>query len=533
MRRRRSWLRAALLAVAVVAGVSSCGKKHEHAARQPAPVAPAAQAPQPVFSVLASSEVRDIEPALLQAAHSAGVPLALSYAGTLDIVERVNAGERFDAILPANGAYPALALTAKPVARDKLFYSRVAIGIKPATVKALGWEGRSPSWADIAKAAGAGQLRYAMTNPASSNTGMSALFAVASAVAGKTEDLTVQDVNGPVLTAFLSGQKLTAGSSGWLAEAFVKEAAGLDAMVNYEAVILRTNDKLAPADRLMLVYPQDGVISADYPLMLLNADKRDEYTRLLAAIKAVPVQRDLAARDFLRPSVADVPLAPALGTATVAELSFPNRLEVIDAVLGSYQGQWRRPATSIFVLDLSGSMEGERLRAMRDALKVLAGADAQVASARYARFQSRERVALIAFSDRVDEPVEISFETQALDAARAQVLSYADGLRVRGGTAIYAALLRAEELARQELRKDPGRAVSIVLLTDGENNVGPDLKLFQQELGGGAPARVFPILFGEASPADMAALAQYTGGRMFDGRKAALAQVFKEIRGYQ
>jgi Ca-activated chloride channel family protein len=529
---RRGWLRAAVFAVAVAAGLVSCGKKP---ATDAAPSAsnPAASAGQPVFSVLASSEVRDLEPVLMKSAEVAGVPLKLSYAGTLDIVERINGGERFDAILPANGAYPALALTTKPVARDKLFYSRVALGVKATVIRSLGWDKRNPTWADIAKAAGAGQLRYAMTNPTSSNTGMSALFAVASAVAGKTEDLAAQEVDATVLKAFLSGQKLTSGSSGWLAEAFVKEAPGLDAMVNYEAVILRTNDKLAPADKLTLVYPQDGVISADYPLMLLNADKRADYDKLLAAIKAAPVQRDLAARDFLRPSVADVPLAAGLGTAAVAELSFPNRLEVIDAVLGAYQGQWRRPATSIFVLDLSGSMEGERLRAMREALKVLAGADAQAASARYARFQNRERVAIIAFSDRVDDPLEISFETQAIDAARAQVIAYADSLRVRGGTAIYAALLRAQELARQEQQKDPGRLVSIVLLTDGESNVGPDFKAFQQQLAGAAVVRVFPILFGEASPADMAGLAQFTGGRLFDGRKAALAQVFKEIRGYQ
>jgi Ca-activated chloride channel family protein len=528
---RRGWLGAVVFVVALAAGLAGCGKKPADAA--PSGSNPAAATGQPVFSVLASSEVRDLEPELMKSAEAAGVPLKLSYAGTLDIVERINGGERFDAILPANGAYPALALTAKPVARDKLFYSRVALGVKATVLRSLGWDKRNPTWADIAKAAGAGQLRYAMTNPTSSNTGMSALFAVASAVAGKTEDLSAQEVDAAVLKSFLSGQKLTSGSSGWLAEAFVKEAPGLDAMVNYEAVILRTNDKLAAADKLTLVYPQDGVISADYPLMLLNADKRADYDKLLAAIKAAPVQRDLATRDFLRPSVADVPLPAGLGTAAVAELSFPNRLEVIDAVLGAYQGQWRRPATSIFVLDLSGSMEGERLRAMRDALKVLAGADAQAASARYARFQNRERVAIIAFSDRVDDPLEISFETQAIDAARAQVIAYADGLRVRGGTAIFAALLRAQALARQEQQKDPGRLVSIVLLTDGENNVGPDFKAFQQQLTGSTVARVFPILFGEASPADMAGLAQFTGGRMFDGRKAALAQVFKEIRGYQ
>ena len=487
----------------------------------------------PVFSVLAGSEVRDIEPALVQAAREAGVALKLSYAGTLDIVERVNAGEAYDAILPASGAYPALALVNKPLAREKLFYSRVALGVKAEKLKALGWDRKAPTWADIAKAAGSGRLRFAMTNPASSNSGMSAVFAVASAVAGKTEDLAASDVDAKVLTAFLSGQKLTAGSSGWLAEAFAKAPGELDAMVNYESVLLRNNAKLPPADQLVPVYPQDGVISADHPLMLLAEARRADYDKLVGAFKAQAFQQRVAADAFLRPSVQGVPLAPGLSGAVAVELSFPNRIDVIDAVLASYQGEWRRPATSIFVLDTSGSMAGERLDDMRAALKVLAGADARSASARYARFQSRERVVLISFSDRVDEPVEVGFKPDAMDAARRQVLGYADGLHVKGGTGIFAALLKAEDIARHERAADPDRYVSIVLLTDGENNAPPDLAGFQRRMAGAPATRIFPILFGEASNADMAALADGSGGRVFDGRKSALALVFKEIRGYQ
>jgi Ca-activated chloride channel homolog len=485
------------------------------------------------FHVLAGSELRDIEPTLVKAAREGGVTLKLSYAGTLDIVERVNAGEHFDAILPPNGAYPALALTTKPLTREKLFYSRVAFGVKPAVAQALGWNKHNPNWADIAKAAGAGRLRFAMTNPTSSNTGMSALFAVASAVAGKTENLSVNEIDPKVLKAFLSGQKLTAGSSGWLAEAFVKNAETLDAMVSYEAVILRTNEKLPKDEQLMLIYPQDGVISADYPLMLLNASRRAEYDKLIAAIKAPALQGQLAASDFLRPTLPDVPLAPGLSAAPVAELSFPNRLDVIDAVLSSYQSEWRRPATSIFVLDVSGSMSGERLRAMSDALKVLGGANAQSATARLTRFQSRERVVLISFSDTVDQPVRVNFENATLDAARSQVAAYADALRTRGGTGIYAALLDAQAIAEQERRQDPDRFVSIVLLTDGVNNQAPDLNTYRGQLMKAQRAQVFPILFGEASSADMSEVAQLTGGRVFDGRKASLALVFKEIRGYQ
>lgn len=493
----------------------------------------AAGASSPAFTILAGSELKELESAIVQAGQAAGVTVQLSYAGTLDMVERINAGERFDALLPANGAYPALALETKPLAREKLFYSRMALGVKAAKLKALGWERRAPSWADIAQAAGNGQLRYAMSNASASNTGMSALFAVASASAGKTEDLTPEDVNPTLIKAFLSGQKLTAGSSGWLAEAFVKAPQALDGMVNYEAVILRANAQLPEAERLHLVYPRDGMISADYPLMLLQAQRRADHDKLVAALKSPAFQRDVLGPAFLRPANPEVPANPALPTSAVAELAFPNRLEVIDAVLSSYQAQWRRPATSIFVLDVSGSMSGERLENMREALKVLSGADARTTQARLQAFQGRERVVLIPFSTDVAEPQWVRFDPQQLDAARSQLRQLAEGLTVGGVTAIYSALDRAQALAQTELQQDPERFVSIVLLTDGESNRGLSFSEFKARYPNGTPVRVFPILFGEANTAQMQALAAFTGGREFDGRSAGLAQVFREIRGYQ
>ena len=43
--------------------------------------------------ILAGSELKELEPDILRAAHAAGVNLSLSYAGTLEMVDRVNAGE--------------------------------------------------------------------------------------------------------------------------------------------------------------------------------------------------------------------------------------------------------------------------------------------------------------------------------------------------------------------------------------------------------------------------------------------------------
>lgn len=517
------WLAALGLAATLLAG---CGRKEEPAAvPQAAAVAP--------FTILAGSELKDLEPALVAAARAAGVDVKLSYAGTLDAVERINAGEAFDALLPPNGAYPALALNTKPLAREKLFYSRIALGVKAAKLKSLGWDAKPPGWAEIAQAASTARLRYAMTSASGSNTGMSALFAVASASAGKSEDLAVADVKPELIKAFLSGQKLTAGSSGWLADAFVKAPGELDAMVNYEAVILRANERLTDVDKLTLVYPRDGMISADYPLMLLREDRRADYVKLVAALKGVAFQRDALSAAFLRPANPEVKPAAALPQGAVAELSFPNRLDVIDAVLAAYQSQWRKPATSIFVLDVSGSMRSDgRIEAMREALKVLAGAGDTSATARYAAFQQRERVVLIAFDDKVEPPQWVRFDGD-MEAARRQVLDRAAALVPRGGTAIFSALDAAEQLAAEERQSDPERFISIVLLTDGENNKGLSFDDFRAKYEWHAPAPVFPIVFGEANQSQMQALASATGGREFDGRKARLAQVFREIRGYQ
>lgn len=542
--RRSWWKRLAAWPAALMLGLAlaACDRAPSSAPAQPAaaPVGGSGDGggAASAFTVLAGSELKDVAPALEQAAQAVGVQLKLSYAGTLDMVERINAGEGYDAILPPNGAYPSLALTHKPLAREKLFYSRVALGVKTGTLRQLGWDKAAPTWADIARAAAQGRLRYAMTNPASSNTGMSALFAVASAMAGKTEDLQAGEVDAKVLKDFLSGQKLTAGSSGWLAEAFERDPGAVDALVNYEAVILRLNEKLPAADRLTLVYPRDGVISADYPLMLLNADKRADYDKLVAQLKAPAFQGQPLQQAQLRPSSQEVQPSAALPATPVVELSFPNRLEVIDAVLSAYQSELRRPATSIFVLDVSGSMQGERLAQMQQALKILSGAQTTAASQRYAAFQARERVTLIHFSDRVSRPTQVQLSASNVQAGRSEIGAYADGLVAHGGTAIYDALAQAQQQARAELRADPDRFVSIVLLTDGANNTGRDYGQFEREQDAerkaGAPlVRVFPIIFGEARSSEMEALAQLTGGRAFDARQAPLPLVFKEIRGYQ
>ena len=143
MNAARRLLRAGALAVvatALLAAVAGCNKRVDMSAVPGSgDAAQASPASSKAFTILAGSELKDIEPALVQAGKDAGVEVRLTYAGTLDIVERINAGDSSTPSCRPTARTPPRAAT-KPLAREKLFYSRVALGVKADKLKALGWD---------------------------------------------------------------------------------------------------------------------------------------------------------------------------------------------------------------------------------------------------------------------------------------------------------------------------------------------------------------------------------------------------------
>ncbi len=485
------------------------------------------------FHILAGSELKDIEPQVVAEAKKAGLKVRFDYAGTLDIIDRVNRGERIDGVWVANGAYTGLALSAKPAASTKIMYSQIVLGVKPAVAAALGWDKAAPSWAEIAAAAAAGKFHYAMTNPTASNSGLSALVAVASSVAGKGEGLGSGDVNAAALKGFLAGQALTAGSSGWLAEAYAREEQRLDGMINYENVLLTANGSLHTP--LTIIYPRDGAVTADYPLLLTNPARRADYDKLTALLLGKSEQGYFAST-MRRPTDAGVPLAAGMRKDGAIDLPFPAKLDAVDALLTAYLDKLRRPVRSWFVLDRSGSMEGERIASLKAAMRSLIEGDPNSLAGRYARLADREQTTIITFSDTVDQA-----QTYMIDkgdpSGRQALLQGVDAIQAGGSTAIYDALATAYRTAVAEQPRAADRVYSIVLMTDGENNAGMGYDEFARFYAGLPPQkaaiRVFPILFGEGNVDQMKQLAALTGGRTFDARKGDLTSVFRDIRGYQ
>ena len=539
--------------------LTACGKKD--AADAPK----AADSSKPVFTVLATTDLKDAQPLEEMVEKATGVRLRFAWGGTMESTEAVLSGST-----PAHAAWFANAKyllsdpqgQARVKLQEKIMLSPIAVGVNQTAAKQLGWDDPATAakvgWREITQAASQGKLRYALSNPATSNQGFMALMGVVAAASQKSEALTAADVNRGAIAGFLKGYKLPGDNSTYLTEKFLEQQGNsptqLNAFINYESWLLSLNNGGKLREKLVLVYPHEGVATADYPFMLLKDERRDDYLKVVAYLKGADAQKWLARQTLRRPINAEV-------AATVAdvlpkegmriELPFSPDRALADGLIDAYLNEFRRPIASTFVLDTSGSMDGQGRRAqLIQALHYVAGADSSL-TGRLAKLTNREKVWMLPFSDQpwrmtyfeipTGRPqakgVQVQEDSEAKQAMLADVRAYADGLRMTGGTALYDSVLAALKHMVEQKQKNPNYQYSVVAFTDGENTKGRSLEQFQQAYAAlpedvrGIP--VFMVLFGEAKEADLKALVQTTGGKVFDARKTPLYAVFKDIRAYQ
>jgi Ca-activated chloride channel family protein len=483
--------------------------------------------------ILASSELADTQPLLERAAEATGVTAEITWSGTLDATRLVTSGEAddYDALWLATNDYLRLHPEAgdRIVSETSIVTSAIALGVRPAALDRLGWQADDVTWAQIHEAASAGELTFGMTDPLRSNSGYGALISVASALSGAQSALTGADIDASAgrLRDFFAGQRLTSGSSGWLAEAFAARD-DIDALINYESVLLSSD--------LTVVRPVDGVVTARYPLTVLDSaspESREALRTLTTYLRGDEAQRALTEETLRRPVATGVEPDASIPDDHRRELPYPGSLEVADGLLDAYDHELRRPSRTVYVLDTSGSMAGEGLAELKEAMGSLTGTAGSPAGE---RFRDREEVTLMPFASEVvsttTHTVQPGDPDPALSALRADI----EGLQAGGGTAVYRSLIEAYE----SLGADGGQDdtfTSIVLMTDGENGHAIDAGDFE-DFYAALPADqrttpVFTVLFGDSDRAELEHIADLTGGRLFDALDGSLSGAFREIRGYQ
>lgn len=500
-----------------------------------APAAPASQS----MTILAGSELKDMEPLLSKAQKELGLKLSIEYTGTIDGVEKIKDGAKYDLgwFSQSKYFYDTAEGSKRIKLSEKTMLSPVVVGIRKSSYDKLGLAANAKvSWSDIYGWVAQKGMTYAMTDPSASNTGYIGLMGVAYSITAKGENLRAADVDKNKMGAFFKGHLINAGSSGFLAEPFAKSK--VDFMINYEASILQYN-KTNKTDPLVIVYPYEGIATADYPMILLDANKVAIYQKLVEFIKSESSQKwimdNTSRRGLNKLQMAAQNVFPQ---QMLIEMPFTPAPEVSEQLLASYYKEFKKPSALAFVLDTSGSMtEGTRERDMKSAI---ANLTVNVANnSRFAKLREREKVYVIPFSSEAYDVkrVEMGNTEATATSGRMAVNDYVKALRMSGGTSVFSSTLQAVNLLRDEMKKNPEYRYSVVVFTDGFSNQGISASSFANEIKqmglDVGQIRVFPILFGEGDAGQLEILAAATGGMVFDGRSQSLSSVFKQIRSFQ
>ncbi|MBO4457406.1 MAG: VWA domain-containing protein [Butyrivibrio sp.] len=129
-----------------------------------------------------------------------------------------------------------------------------------------------------------------------------------------------------------------------------------------------------------------------------------------------------------------------------------------------------RPIIAVFVADVSGSMDGEPLNSLKESL---------INSSTY--ISSDHYVGLVSYSDDVTINLPIA---QFDSKQRAYFSGEAKNLSAGGGTATYDAVLTGMQMLEDYSETVPDAKLMLFVLTDGDQNVGYPLKRIKDVVGG-------------------------------------------------
>jgi len=502
--------------------------------------------------IVSGSENRALEPLIMEWAEDNNVEAQITYKGSVDISRALTEGKfsEYDAAWPAHSLWIELGDTERVVKHTaSVLQSPVVLGLRKSIAQELGWIDRDDiTIQDIEAASQNGHFRLAMTSATQSNSGASAYFGFLHAMAGTPGELTLDhlahaDTQDGVRN-LLAQVDRSSGSSGWLADAVVENPRAFDAMFNYEALIIEANKALVAANEepLYVIYPANGLSVADSPLGYIDKADPDteavfqELQAFLRSEEAVEFLLGLGRRAGAAGSNLDaVDLQtwnPDWGidlTRSVAAIPTPAA-DVIAEALRLYQSELRKPSLTVWVLDVSGSMEGEPIAELKRAMELLL--DPQAAAMNLLQSSDQDITIILPFNNNVLDSIHVSGTD---DVALQRALRFVNNLTAEGGTDVYYALYEAFEALRPFANDETLKNYlpAVVAMTDGasdESNRSPllahmDATPYTQKIP------IHAIAFGNADEAQLKELSALSIGRLFraDGD---LAKALRAAKGY-
>ena len=489
------------------------------------------------FNIIASQENKDLEEVIQNYAKSKKYNVNIEYAGTLEIMDKLNNGEKYDAVWISNSIWLYMLDSNVKVSNSKYTsINPIVFGIKKSKAQELDFINKTIKTQDIVDAISSGKLKFSMSNPTSTNSGASAYLGFLYTLAGNPEVLkkeNLQDENvSKKLTTLFTGLERSSGSEDFLEQLFLN--GNYDAVVTYESSIININKKLQQdgKETLYAIYPVDGVSISDSPFAYIdNKDERAKEIFLdiqsyILSNEGQKLLQEKGRRTWyggINSNVDKNVFNPDWGIDTtkyISPVKYPST-EVIKLALNLYQTELRKPVHVVFCLDYSGSMSGTGYRELINAMEYILSDEA---ANDFLQFSEKDKIDVIPFNKTVLKPyvAKNGADTEGM-------LEYIKSISPTATTALFPATIKA--LARLKDEDFNKYNVSIVAMTDGIANVGSFAQLKSAYKSIGKEIPIYSIMFGNAMESELQDMATLSNGKVFDGKKD-LKKAFKEVRGY-
>jgi Ca-activated chloride channel family protein len=414
--------------------------------------------------------------------------------------------------------------------------SPVVIAMWRDVAKTMGYPDKALGWSDLlAKSQSDPNFKWSHPSTTSAS-GLLATLAEFYAAAGKTRGLTEEDVQAQRAQDYVSAIEKTVryyGEGEWpTAQRVIQQGRGyLDAFVCSEQIVIWARSKGAD---IVAIYPAEGALWQDHPLALLEQPGLSDTQRLTFArfsdfVRSPDAQKKVLSLGY-RPADLNIPIntpgSPIRADNGVDPTQPKTALQVpAPNVLQTVQQTWlltKRRTNVMLVVDTSGSMSGDKINNVKDALKIFVD---QIQN-------DQERVGMVLFSSEVYN----TLPPQELRTNRQPLYSMISSIKPGGNTA----LLDAVKAAYGQLQtlNDKGRINAIVVMTDGlENNSRISLKTLTSYMRdsnqAGVPVVVFAIGYGkDADWNTLKSLSDSTGGQVREGNLETIKQLYKILSTY-
>jgi len=415
--------------------------------------------------------------------------------------------------------------------------SPVVIAMWEDVARSLGYPEKELGWQDLLEAAdGDSALKWSHAST-SSASGILATLAEFYAGAGITRGLTEETATAQTTLDYVSRLEKTVkhygeGEQGVIEEIEREGRGFLDAFVVQEQMVVQYN--MTHSNNLVAIYPFEGTMWEDHPLALLEHPLRTDEERLAYSLfkdflLSPETQMRVLGHGYRPTDLSigldgpDSPIAPVNGADparpyTTLQIPSPSVISVVRDVW------WytKRHTNVYLIADVSGSMEGRKLRDAQDALRVFID---QIQG-------GSERVGLITFASQSHEIVPLG----QLAKNRPDLTRAIDNLTAGGNTA----LIDAVGLALAKLRnlEDSERINAIVVMTDGKENGSHNtaydlIDTIGDVAGSDVPVVIFCIAYGRDADLDtLEMISDASGGFTRQGELETIQDLYKTLSTY-